>query len=130
MAGVWQMSEKRILVVDDEPDIIELLRDYLGGEGFAVDGALDATGALNLIREQIYDAAILDFNLRDMNGIMLHRQIRQLDPELAEHALFASGLVQSDENLGYFDAQGSEFLSKPFELAAVLQAVRAILGQD
>ncbi len=124
------MSEKRILVVDDEANIIELLRDFLGGEGYAVDGALDATGALALIRDQIYDAAILDFNLPDMNGIMLHRQIRQLDDQLADRTLFASGLIQSDENLGYYDSQESAFLAKPFDLDEVLSGVKKALGED
>ena len=63
---------KRILVVDDEPSIVELLQDVLSVEGFLVDAAPNAAGALDRIREHIYDAAILDFNLPDMDGVMLH----------------------------------------------------------
>ncbi len=121
---------KRILVVDDEPDIVELLRDILEAEGFDVAEAADSGEALERIREEIYDVAILDFNLPDMDGVMLHRQIRQMDPELADRTVFISGLVQSDENLDYYSAFGAGFLPKPFEVADVLSAVRKLLAAD
>jgi DNA-binding response OmpR family regulator len=121
---------QRILVVDDEPDIVELLRDLLTAAGYEVDSAGHAEGALELIREKIFDAAILDFNRPDMNGVMLHRQVRQMDPELAEHTIFTSGLVQSDENMGYYAASGAGFLSKPFDMEQVLSSLQEILAGE
>jgi two-component system OmpR family response regulator len=118
---------KRILVVDDEPDIVEMLCDLLSNCGFDVDAAPSAQEALQRIRETIYDAAVLDFNLPDMDGVMLHRQIRQMDAELAGRTLFMSGMVQSDHNLGYYAAQSAGFISKPFEVDEVLSALRSIL---
>jgi two-component system OmpR family response regulator len=118
------MSDTRqILVVDDEPEIVELLRDVLSGHGYEVHSAPDAKGALALVREQIFDAAILDFNLPDMDGVMLHRQIRQMDEELADRTLFTSGLVQSESNLGYYSTYGVGFISKPFDYQEVLDAL-------
>ena len=102
---------RRILIVDDEPEILDLLKDVLAENGYRVDTALDANGALRLIRAHIFDAAILDFNLPDMNGVMLHRQIRQLDPELGENTVFTSGFVQSEDNLAYYASYGQGFLS-------------------
>ena len=124
------MAGERILVVDDETAIVELLRDVLSAEGYAVDAASDAAGALRLIRESIYDAALLDFNLPDMDGVMLHRQIRQMDAELASRAIFMSGLLQSDANLGYYMSQSGGFLAKPFDIRDVLSQVRSVLGDD
>ena len=92
-----------------------------------MDAAPSAEDALRLIHENIYDAAILDFNLPDMDGVMLHRQIRQKDPDLANRSIFMSGLVQSDTNLGYYAAQGAGFLSKPFDIEDVLAAVRSLV---
>jgi two-component system NtrC family sensor kinase len=124
------MQGKRLLVVDDEVDILDLLRDVLTAEGYIVDAVPDAKSALELIHGNIYDAAILDFNLPDMDGVMLHRQIRQMDADLAERTVFMSGLVQSDANLGYYAAQGGGFLSKPFTITDVLAAVRNLLDSS
>ena len=124
------MAGERILVVDDEAEIVELLRDVLVSEGYVVDAAPEAAAALQLIRENIYDAALLDFNLPDMDGVMLHHQIRQMDAELAARTIFMSGLLQSDGNLGYYMSQSGGFLAKPFDIRDVLRQVRALLGDD
>jgi len=120
------MSVKRVLVVDDEPEIVSVLTEILTAHGYRVDSAADATGAIDQVRQHIFDGAILDFNLPDMDGVMLHRQIRQMDEELASHTLFTSGLVQSDQNLGYYSAHGGGFLPKPFEVQQVIDAVAAL----
>lgn len=124
------MAGERILVVDDERDIVELLRDVLLADGYVVDAAPDAAEALRLIRDNIYDIALLDFNLPDMDGVMLHHQIRQMDAELAACTIFMSGLLQSDDNLGYYMAQSGGFIAKPFDIGDVLRHVRSVLGES
>lgn len=124
------MAGERVLVVDDEVEIVELLRDILSAEGYLVDAAPNAEAALQLIREHIYDTALLDFNLPDMDGVMLHRQIRQMDQDLAARAIFMSGLLQTDANLGYYLSQSGGFLAKPFDVRDVLAQVRAVLGGE
>ena len=119
---------KRILVVDDEPEIVDLLKEFLETHGFVVDSAPDASGAIERVRDNIYDAAILDFNLPDMDGVMLHRQIRQMDGELAQRTLFTSGLVQSEHALGYYATHGMGFLSKPFDMQEVLDWLETMSG--
>ena len=121
------MERQRILVVDDERDIVEMLAEILSTYGFEVDSASSAQEALQCIRDTIYDAAILDFNLPDMDGVMLHRQIRQMDMELAAKTLFMSGMVQTDLNLGYYAAQSAGFVSKPFQVNQVLEALATVL---
>jgi len=121
------MSTKRILVVDDEQDILDLLQSALTAEGFDVDTALDARSALESIRDRIYDVALLDFNLPDMNGVMLHRQIRQIDEELAGRSVFMSGLVQDDSSKDYYASFGGAFVAKPFDISQVLEAIENVL---
>ena len=124
------MSDRRILIVDDEQDILDLLKEFLSGEGFEVDTAVDARGALDLIRNHIYEVAVLDFNLPDMNGIMLHRQIRQMDEELADKTVFMSGMAQDGSHMDYYATIGGAFLTKPFDVTQVLEAVEAVLNPD
>jgi DNA-binding response OmpR family regulator len=115
---------KRILIVDDEEPVVELLREALVGAGYTVDGAPNGAAALALVRDNLYDAAILDFVLPDMNGVMLHSRIRQLDGELARNTVFISGQTQQRDDLEYYRSAGGGFLSKPFELRDVLEALR------
>jgi two-component system phosphate regulon response regulator PhoB len=121
------MAAKRILVVDDEAPILDLLRDTLTAEGYEVDVAATSEAALALVRESIYDAALLDFNLPDMDGVMLHHRIREMDPELASRCVFMSGFVQSGDNLDYYSAHGGGFISKPFDIREVLNCIRNAL---
>ncbi len=124
------MAGERILVVDDEAAIVDLLKDVFMADGYVVDSAADAEAALRLIRENIYDVALIDFNLPDMNGVMLHYQIRQLDAELAACTIFMSGLLQSDDNLGYYLSHSGGFLAKPFDVGEVSRRVLAMLGEE
>lgn len=124
------MAGERILVVDDEAAIVDLLKDVFMTDGYVVDSAADAEVALRLVRENIYDVAIVDFNLPDMNGVMLHHQIRQMDAELAACTIFMSGLLQSDDNLGYYLSHSGGFLAKPFDVAEVSRRVLAMLGEE
>jgi len=122
------MAGQRILIVDDEQEIVDLLTETLSSRGFAVDSAMDAAGALDLVRANIYDAAILDFNLPDLNGVMLHRQLRQMDEELAGRTLFTSGLLQNASDMDYYSAYGAGFLAKPFSQFEVIDALRRTLA--
>ena len=120
-------ARRRVLVVDDEISIIGLLRDGLTSAGFEVDAAESAREALDLVKENLYDVAIVDFALPDMNGVMLHHELRQMDPELAQRTLFISGRAQSEDDLSYFSSVASGFLSKPFAVEDVIRELQKLL---
>jgi DNA-binding response OmpR family regulator len=121
------MSARRILVVDDEAPIRELVREALEQQGWEVDGAADSAEALRLVKDNLYDAVVIDFVLPDMDGIRLHSEIRRLDPELGQRSLFISGLAQPDERLKYYGSDGGGFLPKPFTPLALVQRLHRIL---
>lgn len=123
-------DQKRILVVDDEAQILKLLKDALASFGYRVDTAPDGETALQAVREHIYDAAILDFSLPDMDGLMIHREIRQIDEELGKNTLFVSGHAQSDHNLGYYSTYGVGFLSKPFNVEEVIDSLESLWNPE
>ena len=123
-------GKKRVLVVDDEPRILEMLRRALEAVGYQVDGVPDGASALQAVREHIYDAAILDFGLPDMDGLMVHRQLRQMDEELAANTLFTSGHIQTDQSLGYYSTYGVGFLSKPFNIEEVIDSLESLWATD
>ncbi len=124
------MSTMRILVVDDDESVQDLLRDALSEVGWTVDTAGTGAQAIQFIRDNLYNAAVLDFALPDTDGVMLHRQIREMDPELAQATLFISGVAQPDQRLDYFGADGVGFLSKPFNVHDVVAQLRKLVDQE
>ncbi len=116
-------SGNKALVVDDEPHIVELLKECLQEEGYEVDGAVTASQALELIRRTSYDFMILDIMLPDMDGIMAHERIRAIDPDLARKTIFVSGWVKSPEIREYLTSIGS-FLPKPFSIDELVGIAR------
>jgi len=123
-------GRKSILIVEDEPEVAEMLQLALQRVGYKVDVAPDGKAALQAVHDKIYDAAILDFALPDMNGLAVHREIRQMDEELARNTLFCSGHEQSDQNLGYYSTYGVGFLSKPFEIQEVIDSLESLWTAD
>ncbi len=121
------MSDKRILVVDDEQPVRELLQEALTRKGWNVDTAADGAEALQLVNDNLYDAAVLDFVLPDTDGLTLHSKIRRIDEELAARTLFISGEEQAETSLEYFGSDGAGFLAKPFNVSEVVNRLRKLL---
>jgi DNA-binding response OmpR family regulator len=123
------MGVKRILVVDDEAPIRDLLRDAITEAGWEVDTAADSAEALRLVKANLYDAAVLDFALPDMDGFQLHRELRQMDAELARSTLFISGVAQTDERLDYYGSDAAGFLPKPFNVWDLVSRLERMLKE-
>jgi DNA-binding response OmpR family regulator len=121
------MGAKRVLVVDDEAPIRDLLRDAVTEAGWEVDTAENAAEALELVKANLYDAAVLDFALPDMDGFRLHRELRQMDPELARSTLFISGVAQTEERLDYYGTDAAGFLPKPFNVWELVSRLEKML---
>jgi len=76
------VDRARVLVVDDDPDIRELLADILGQSGYEVVGAGDGAAAVALLQHQLFDAALVDIWMPGMDGLQLLEQIKQHDPAI------------------------------------------------
>jgi CheY-like chemotaxis protein len=84
------MPDKRIVIVDNEPEVLELLGDALAARGCRVHTAATAEGALELLWANSYDLAIVNDNLPGVDAVDLFVQIRAVDPRLAKRTLFLS----------------------------------------
>ena len=81
---------KRILLVDDEADIIFTMKDILEEEGFKVDTFNDPTIALESYRSNLYDLVILDIKMPKMDGFQLYSKLKEKDPQVKICFLTAS----------------------------------------
>jgi len=120
--GVRGESRERVLVVDDDDDIRELLALTLRHEGWAVTAARSGAEALLAQRQQNPAVALIDFQLPDMNGVELIRLARAADPDLACVAVTGQG--SEHVAVEVMKAGAVDYLVKPFEPSAIAAVVR------
>jgi len=116
----------RILVVEDEPKMGQLVRRVLTSERHVVDLAPDAVAALGLAAPggEPYDVLILDRMLPDLDGLELLRVLRSRG--VATPALMLTALGAVEERVAGLDAGADDYLAKPFSFAELLARVRAL----
>jgi CheY-like chemotaxis protein len=124
MSHAGELPPKRLLVVDDEDFVRDLLRDILEGEQCEVTLAADGTEALTLFREQEFDGVFTDVGMPGMSGWELAREIRQLNAGIPIAIITGWGeLVGSHEQR----AAGVDWVvAKPFTAERIAELVRAI----
>lgn len=121
-------GKKRILVVDDDPDIIELYQDVLTADGrFEVKTASTGYDA-GVMTEQFQPSLmVLDYMLPDINGNVVCRTVRQ-NPKLSGmKIIIVSGVVKQDEIDSLFDAGADDFLKKPLDIQQLLARIGELL---
>jgi DNA-binding response OmpR family regulator len=114
-----------ILVVEDEPRILEFVRRGLEAQGFTVDGATDGVTGLRCARERRYDVIVLDLLLPGLDGLAILRELTRLSPELPVLILSARG--DEKTKLRGFELGARDYVAKPFSLAELVARVRVQL---
>ena len=118
-------STRRILVVDDEPSIVDAVATALRYEGFEVDEAATGRGALSLVQRQEPDLIVLDWMLPDLDGIEVGRRLREQGFRCA--VLFLTAKDSTENKVEALRAGGDDYVTKPFSLAELVARVQAIL---
>jgi two-component system, OmpR family, KDP operon response regulator KdpE len=118
------VSQGRILVVDDEPQIRRVMRTTLIAEGYEVVDALSGEDALELLRAQRFDLVLLDINLPGINGVETCREIRATSDVAVIMMTVRSSQRDKVEAL---DAGADDFVTKPFGISELLARIRAAL---
>ncbi len=119
------MSEQRILVVDDEPSIVDAVATALRYEGFEVDEATGGREALRVVADREPDLVVLDWMLPDLDGIEVGRRMRERGFKSAILFLTAKDAVEN--KVEALRAGGDDYVTKPFSLAEIVARVQAIL---
>lgn len=114
-----------VLVVDDEPNILELLSAALRLSGFEVRAADCGAAALTAVRERRPDIAVLDVMLPDVDGFELARLLRGVHAHLP--VLFLTARDAVEDRIAGLTAGGDDYVTKPFSLEEVVLRLRAIL---
>ncbi len=111
----------RILVVDDEVEVAEILRDILAPAGHAVSLAHDGSEALARLERDDYDLVFSDLKMPDMDGPALYREIAARHPRLAGRVVIVTGDTLGGAARRFLDDTGLPVVDKPFTPAAILE---------
>ncbi|MFE2476075.1 response regulator [Streptomyces sp. NPDC059389] len=115
----------RILVVDDEPDVTDVLAGVMTGEGWQVRTAADGATALATARTFRPDAVVLDRMLPDLEGLQVLRSLRRQEPRVC--ILFLTARDALEDRIAGITAGGDDYVTKPFSLEEVLARLRGLL---
>src|SRR5215468_5407194 len=120
-------TQPSILVVDDDVDTCRNLSDILADLGYHVHTAHDGPGALELVRRNAYDVALLDYKMPGMDGLTLYREIKRLRAGTVAIVVtaYASGTTVEDA----LDAGAWQVLPKPVDFPRLLKLVEEAAGQ-
>jgi len=117
----------RVLVVDDEPDLLELVRFHLMQAGFEVETACDGRRGLEAIRRRRPGLVVLDWMLPDLSGTEVCRQVRS-DPQLRDlPILLLTAKAEEVDRVVGFELGADDYVTKPFSPRELALRVQAIL---
>ncbi|HTB82840.1 MAG TPA: hybrid sensor histidine kinase/response regulator [Candidatus Sulfotelmatobacter sp.] len=120
---------KRVLVIDDELAILDMLGESLGGFGYEVDKANDGRRALDLLSKNDYHVTLCDWKMPGLNGRQVYEHLRDRKPEACRRFIFISGDVVNEAMRGFLEQESRTCLSKPFTLGDVREAIRSLTRQ-
>lgn len=118
----------RIVVVDDDPEIRDILYEYLSDEGFVVEEAPDGDAMRRRIDRNVPDLVLLDIKLPDEDGFALARELRQSVPETG--IIMISGKEDLVDRVSGLEVGADDYIVKPFHLREVLARVRSVLRRS
>jgi DNA-binding response OmpR family regulator len=120
---------RTVLVVDDEPRIVQLARDYLEHAGFAVRTASDGRAALDEVRRQRPDLVVLDLGLPGLDGLEVTRELRRDPASQIPIVMLTARDDELDKLLG-LELGADDYLTKPFSPRELVARVKAVLRRS
>ncbi len=117
----------RILLVDDDPLITQLIIDMLSLDGHDVDTAPNGLAALNRIQRRHYDLILTDLHMPELDGVGLYRELERRRAHPLHKIIFLTGTAGASEAHHVVQETGLPVLRKPFNLVELLALVRKVL---
>jgi signal transduction histidine kinase len=121
---------KRVLVIDDEESILQMVREALTPRGYEVDIASDGASGLQRMSEKKYDVALCDWKMPGLNGQQVFERARALNPALSSRMIFITGDVINDRTRKFLEQQNKVCLPKPFTIAEFRAAIKKVLAAE
>jgi DNA-binding response OmpR family regulator len=120
------MPASHILVVDDDPTVLDVMSRYLVREGYDVEAVGDGPAAVDAARERRPDLVVLDLMLPGMDGLEVFRRLRLLGPV---PVVMLTALGEEEDRVSGLDVGADDYVTKPFSPREVTARVRAVLNR-
>ncbi len=118
----------RILLVDDDPSVTQLIIDMLSLDGYNVETAPNGIAALEKIEGRRYDLILTDLHMPKMDGADLYRELAKRQTHPRQKMIFLTGTAGTSEAHRLVQESGLPMLRKPFNLVELLELVRKVLS--
>lgn len=123
------MGRARILVIDDERAVRELISDALKIEGHDVQTADNGKEGLDLIGQYRFDLVFCDLRMPEMDGQALYETVQRDHPQILKRIVFVTAQANSTDYGPFLRSTGIPVIEKPFTLSQLRQAVSKMVGQ-
>jgi two-component system, OmpR family, alkaline phosphatase synthesis response regulator PhoP len=121
---------QKILLVDDEPDILELLKYNLVKEGYEVKTAVDGVKGVDIAKSFVPDLVILDIMMPKQDGVETCRQMRQLPELVNTFVIFLTARSEEYSEVAAFDMGADDYISKPIKPRALVSRINALFRRE
>lgn len=122
-------TAKRVVYIEDEPEMIDLVRLILGRKGFEVLGANGGREGLSMVQRDLPDLVLLDLMMPDMDGWDVYQQMKADESTRNIPVIVITAKAQSiDKVLGLHIAKVDDYLSKPFSPQELLDSIEKVMG--
>jgi len=118
----------KLLVVDDDKDIVETTKNLLSREGYVVVTALDGEEALNKIKEENPDIIILDLNLPKLNGFEVLKEVRDKFKDRWRPVIILSGATELESVKKCYSLEADHYLTKPCTIEMLLRGISTMIS--
>ncbi len=123
-------SGRRILLVDDEPGILDVLKEALSYQGYQIQTAESGKAALERLEKETFDLIVSDLRMPEIGGEKLYHAVRKLDPGLANRIIFVTGDTVNHKSRTFLEWTGNQWFSKPFDVVELERTIDNFLLEN
>ncbi len=122
-------KNKTIMVVDDNPDIITIVKTILEGKGYSVFSASSGAELLNMLKGQKPDLIILDIMMPEMDGLEVLSRLKAVSETATIPVILLTAKVQYEDVLGGYKLGADYYITKPFTSTQLVNGINLLLGE-
>ena len=122
-------KNKTVMVVDDNPDIVTIVKTILEGKGYGVQSAYSGQEVFNMLEEQKPDLIVLDIMMPQMDGLEVLTRLKGEPATATIPVILLTAKVQYEDVLGGYKMGADYYITKPFTSTQLLNGINLLLGE-